>query len=248
MKPRFSEFSYGFALAHEICVCYHHFHAAPELPSLSSEGDSGFDIRFPLFALFLQFKRSDYLRASNAKQMAEMGAPYYRAELWERSRSDQHKLLVELDHSGNTVLYACSAFHLPADLDRCFRSRATEANTAFFRPSDIGELPDDEPHCIAFEADKDFGVFFSEPKRVARQSLPEFLEPRMRKQEAVLAEDLLKKMIEIQKKVASPTRSLWGQDEFAPDTRSPLARAGLLSRIVFGCELLVAGSPNSAMS
>jgi len=64
MTPDISEFSYGFALTHElIALAGEPLRAAPIFPSLIEEGRAGggYDVHLdvPGFPLFLQFKRSD---------------------------------------------------------------------------------------------------------------------------------------------------------------------------------------------
>ena len=183
MKPHFSEFSYGFALTREICARqWGGLQAAPVFPSLIEEGrlGGGYDVRIeqPGFPLYLQFKLSEYMSRSSAKEWDCFGSGYYRF----RIRSNQHQLLCQLDSGpDNIVLYAApvvwriddwncafinesvvqnSAFFRPRDI------KSVVQNSASFRPRDIGAINDQDAHRVAFLAGGRFGYLFSEPKKI----------------------------------------------------------------------------------
>src|SRR5437879_5893576 len=99
MRPLFTEFSFGFGLASEIAeLARLGLVAAPLLPSLVDEGQLGWDVNFRFFgiSLFLQFKRGDFLTRRTAVQWSLYGHPYFRFEVYKRSHSPQHNLLVHL--------------------------------------------------------------------------------------------------------------------------------------------------------
>ena len=82
MKPKFSEFSYGYAVTEEL-IKSGEVTAPPEFPSLYAEGQlgGGYDVKISFgIPIFLQFKLSDYLSRSSAKEFKTIGGPYCRAD------------------------------------------------------------------------------------------------------------------------------------------------------------------------
>jgi hypothetical protein len=81
MKPDISEFSYGFALTSELIARFGLKRAgAPTFATQQAEAKpgGGWDVRLPGIPVFLQFKRSDYLKTRRAKDYARFRSPYYR--------------------------------------------------------------------------------------------------------------------------------------------------------------------------
>ena len=114
MKPDITEFSYGYALVEQISRNNaFQITAAPFLPSLIQEGQQfGYDVavQFGGVPLFLQFKLSDFLARSNAKEANRLGLPYYRMHIRSASNSNQHAMLLGLESSGEAVFYAARCF------------------------------------------------------------------------------------------------------------------------------------------
>jgi hypothetical protein len=157
VKPDFSEFSYGYAVTEELVTEQKSMVlGAPTFPSLLEEGQAGggYDVKIPLIGspVFLQFKLSDRLERTNAKehQNGLMKVPYYRMHLRPTKNSDQHNLLMSLEASGETVLYIAPEFHLPSELNSHYLDRTVVANSAAFSPLSIGTLPTDGPHYVVF--------------------------------------------------------------------------------------------------
>jgi len=171
VKPDISEFSYGYALTSEIV---HKFSAvlagAPVLPSLKDEGFLGYDLNLPLIGrpLFLQFKRSDYMVRPTAKGAGKVPVPHYRMNLRPLKHSDQHLLLSDMDAKGHRVFYATPEFHTSSDLNDVYLKKEVCARTAFWRPGDIGVLPDPGEHFVCFSIGAPDGYLYSEPKQVER--------------------------------------------------------------------------------
>lgn len=171
VKPSFSEFSYGFALTHELCnTAFGGLHAAPVFPSLINEGkdDAGYDVHLakPGLPLFIQFKVSQYMVMETAGQWDLFHKPYYRFWIHSRSRSSQHRSLVKHDTAPNLVLYAAPALHNVADLNHAFHNGHVVATSVFFRPRDIGQLQDSAEHCVAFSPGTGIGYFCSVARRI----------------------------------------------------------------------------------
>jgi hypothetical protein len=158
MTPDISEFSYGFALTHELIdQPGYPLRAAPIFPSLIEEGRSGggYDVYLDLpgFPLFLQFKRADCMKRSNARELQQglhLSRPFYRLKITEKARSDQHDLLLALDNGVNEVFYAAPMFHRVQQLNAAYLARKVAARSFYIRPRDIGPL-DDGAHHVAFD-------------------------------------------------------------------------------------------------
>ena len=184
MKPQFSEFSYGYAVTEELVSLYRAFLiAAPMFPSLYDEGQlgGGYDVQIPISGrpVFLQFKLSDQLKGKNSKEHKRglMGLPYYRMHIRPAKHSEQHRLLLDLEASGQTVFYIAPEFHLPAELNLFYLNRTVVLNSAAYSPQAIGPMPDDDEHYVVFERGAAIGYRCSdEAKEVFKFSLSEGLE------------------------------------------------------------------------
>lgn len=165
MTPTLSEFSYGFALTNELIdLAGEPLRLAPVFPSLIEEGRAGggYDVQLavPGFPLFVQFKRSDCLTRSNAREVVAglpLSVPYHRFEITGRKRSAQHDMLCELDGgAGNQVFYAAPRFHEVAELDAAYLAGAVAERSFFVRPSEIGVFSDDGAHHVVFDGVRHF--------------------------------------------------------------------------------------------
>lgn len=168
--PVLSEFSYGFALVDELI----HWHgtpitAVPVFPSLFTEGSLGYDVALDRggVPLLLQFKLSQEMVRRRAKEFVSghmQQLPFYRMHLHRRDKSDQHRLLCQWESAGNEVYYAAPEFTTNGALNDAYLRRQVRARSRFIRPSEIGLLPDDKPHHIAFATGRPGFVFCSEPE------------------------------------------------------------------------------------
>jgi len=158
VKPVFSEFSYGFALTHELINRFGVAVAgAPVFPSLIQEGRSGgYDVGIPLegWTIFLQFKVSQLMKRQTAMHWGEYGHPYFRFPLRPASYSDQHRLLLQLAHESQLahfVAYVAPAFHEPQELNDLFLRQGVAENSVWIPALTIGEIHDNEEHWIIFD-------------------------------------------------------------------------------------------------
>lgn len=158
MRSLISEFSYGFALTHELVLSLGSVVAAPIFPSLIEEGKAGggYDVKLeaPGLPLFLQFKRSERLTRGTAREIkagAPLTLPYHRLALTARRDSDQHDMLIELDQSPNVVFYAAPMFHQKEEFDEAFLDGEVRARSFFVSPAAIGPFPDDGAHHLSFD-------------------------------------------------------------------------------------------------
>jgi hypothetical protein len=180
MISEFTEFSYGFAVTHEFILQNSgNVVAAPEFPSLIREGQAGggYDVRlnFGTF-LFLQFKLSEFMYGSLARYRSLIGLPYYRFWITPRWRSQQHRMLVDLENAGQQVYYAAPIFHLQTDFNVEFQGNTVVNRSAFISPAEIGYLADNDDHCVVFNNVQAY--FCSEPQKLrlhTGSSLKEFL-------------------------------------------------------------------------
>jgi hypothetical protein len=176
MISEFTEFSYGFALTRELTPSGGPSGgSAPYFPSLITEGRSGggYDVRIDRGKfLYLQFKLSEYMIGGprGAGQEGVLDLPYYRFWITPRQRSRQHKMLVDLERKGAEVYYAAPIFHTEESLNSAFNSGTVADDSAFFSPVEIGELQDDDSHCMVFRSDVPPGYFCSTPKKIRRRS------------------------------------------------------------------------------
>lgn len=251
MKPDISEFSYGYALTSEIAtrhsalIC-----GAPEFPSLKSEGSLGYDVKLPLVGdpLFLQFKLSNFMVRKTAQGSGKVGTPHYRMDLRPTKHSDQHILLCDLDAKGYKVYYATPEFHTSADLSDAYLNHTVSARTAFWKPGDIGALPDHNDHFICFATGASHGYLCSEPKQIDRTSsevvevLPAVQSPSAKVRERPARDALLG--------MGDELIAIWTerrQDGFKAlpaiqeirETRDPVEYLGWVARCLFDCVAII---------
>jgi hypothetical protein len=167
MISEFTEFSYGFAVTHELVLLNSgNVLAAPEFPSLIREGQAGgYDVRlnFGTF-LFLQFKLSEYMHGRRARYRTLIGLPYYRFWITPRLQSAQHRMLVDLATTGQQVYYAAPTFHLQTAFNAEFQANTVVNQSAFINPAEIGYLADDDEHCVVFNPTQAY--FCSQPQKL----------------------------------------------------------------------------------
>jgi hypothetical protein len=173
MKPDISEFSYGYALTSEIVqACGSGLAGAPVFPSLIEEGSLGYDLELPVVGspIFLQFKLSDFMVRATAEGSDLVSIPHYRMHIRPLKHSQQHALLCAMESTGNNVFYAAPEFHTAADLNDAYLKNEMIDRSAFFRPNDIGVLPDQNEHFVCFNAGATYGYRCSEPVKVGKVS------------------------------------------------------------------------------
>jgi hypothetical protein len=251
MRALFSEFSYGFALTNELVERHRHLLVgAPHLPSQNQEGrpGGGYDVGLPIrgFPLFLQFKVSEYMLRSTAGEWKKFGKKYFRFQLHPLRHSVQHHLLIDLESRNNCVYYAVPAFYKAEDLNQAFSTRTVVDRTVFVRPSDIGRLPDEDNHCIAFLPGERFAYLFSEYRKevpIAAQGHQFAEEVDLRRRRTERAPRLDHEFLETLARTMTDLVSQQVEFEGFPPVEiamdlPPVARIGYLARTFFGAELL----------
>jgi hypothetical protein len=255
MEPTLTEFSYGYCVTEEFANGNGpRLRAAPYFPSLYTEGQlgGGFDVRVGN-ALFLQFKLCEELTRRSAKetQAGLIEPPFYRFWLHRRNRSNQHQMLIDLESQpGNQVYYIAPGF---ADLDALnasYISRRVVAKSAMFSPTEIGPLPDDAHHRVAFRSSDPDGWFMSEPRPIRIHREENVVKLALRHEADVSAggaEDWLYRMAALMKGIiyrgeGRVVESLPSVDQIAGQ-RDPLHQVAYLARAYFSCEVLFAAVP-----
>ncbi|MGN8160354.1 hypothetical protein ACS8YF_16970 [Salinisphaera sp. SWV1] len=260
MKPDISEFSYGYAITEELAAKLGaKLIGAPTFPSLYQEGKigGGYDVKIPLRAtpIFLQFKLSDYLKRSSAKenQLGLVNVPYYRMHLRPLKHSYQHELLLNLENSGESVFYIAPEFYRPDELNSYYLNRSVLAHSAAFSPADIGVLPDDQEHYVVFEKGSTIGYRCSEdPEAIPRIPLREGFRYALRERGVESRTFGQEGMRQISlNMLGSIEKAAFLNDELGIsfteilgaraiiESRGSVESAAYLARTFFGCELLV---------
>lgn len=195
MNSQITEFSFGFALTHELINNAPILGpTAPEFPSLIQEGapGGGYDVAldFGVF-LFLQFKLSEYMIGNAAGEAETMGVPYYRFWIMPTSESQQHPMLLELEAADQVVYYAAPIFWTQDQFNDAFAQQQVAPSSIFVPPSSIGAIADTEPHPVAFNG-QGAAYVFSRPTKIL----------------AVQGGDLLASIAKLRKQNAGERRSV----------------------------------------
>lgn len=259
MIPDLSEFTYGFALVNELI----HWpgtslSAAPYFPSLTAEGDLGYDVNLDRggIPLFIQFKLSEYINSSRVWEVknGKISKPFYRMKLHRRNKSRQHELMHDLEVAGHDVFYAAPEFHTLHEMNEACLRRQVQARSRFFIPSQIGLLPDDRPHHLAFAKGVPGFVFCSEPEAkdgsMPGQKFGEFIWRRLlsHSKDALTLEaqdqlaDLMLKTLRIENLIYGKYFTSLREQ------RGPLALVSYLAQTYYGCILLVVQERHSSSS
>lgn len=121
--------------------------------------------------LYLQFKRSDVMKRSSAREAHLFAAlPFYRFHLRRRDISNQHQLMLDLEAAGKHILYAAPGFADSETLNECYARDAVASSSVYVRPTSIGPLMDDDDHHVAFQLGAS-AYFCSEPVEIETTSI-----------------------------------------------------------------------------
>lgn len=255
MHSEFSEFSYGYAIVDEMINWYgSSLVSAPDFPTTIAEASKGYDARLSMergFSLFLQFKASDCMIRDTAfeTQRGDFTPPFYRFHLRRMSKSKQHEVLLQLEQEKHFVFYVAPGFFKAAELNQAWFARQTSERSIWIRPSDIGQLPDDNYHHVSFTLPRKYRRY-SEPKdlqghytfEVFKKSIRENLRaPRDSRLTPERIQLLESKMVELISEYITGPRDL----EFLQGRReddasvNPLSRISFLAKTYLDCEFLI---------
>lgn len=175
MKVGYTEFSYGYAFTENLTRSHRvGTTGAPVFPNLVQEATLGYDVKIdlPAVPLFFQFKLPERMKKGTAFELSTgscpgLTTPFYRIALMRNDLSKQHANLIDLEKKNpGCVFYAApwlsdiDAFNMSYNRAEVFR------DTAFFSPRDIGPLPDDKQHTIAYRSDLTHAFFCSDPEQI----------------------------------------------------------------------------------
>lgn len=256
MSPDISEFSYGYALTETlISAVPFPIRAAPIFPSLIDEGKpgGGYDVEIPFagFPLFLQFKLSHKMVRDSAfeAQQGLMTTPFYRMHLRPTKHSQQHPMLLALEASGAAVFYAAPHFDTPAELNDAYVSGQVVQRSVFFRPSEIGALPDDRDHHVTFKDGHPVYLCSDDPRMFREdgtsrgQFLDDLAEGYWRYERIHPKDESVRSWNE--RLIAIVEKHRWHFRWYGDNTanvlrnRRPINTLAYLARTFFGCNVLV---------
>lgn len=179
MKIGYTEFSFGYAFTENLIRSLASKPlGAPVFPNLIQEAKLGYDIKIdmPGCPLFFQYKLPELMVKNTAAEIAQHQLPgikvrFFRMPLMRRDLSIQHQLLMNLEGSyPKKVLYATPCLQNAADFNTAYNAAHVHRRSAFFSPRDIGPLPDDKSHVIAYQDGLAYGYVCSEPKKIPAKS------------------------------------------------------------------------------
>jgi hypothetical protein len=175
MKLGYTEFSYGYAFTENLIRSMSTAPlGAPIFPNLVQEGQMGFDVRIdrPGLPLFFQYKLPELMLRNSAFEISKYNlpgitVPFFRMRLMRRDLSEQHRLLMELEKRYPlAVLYASPVLDSGRSFNNAYNTASVHQRSIFFSPSDIGALPDDAEHSVAYRDGLAFAYLCTEPKRI----------------------------------------------------------------------------------
>lgn len=178
MKTGITEFSFGYAFTENLIRQSQTGPSnAPHFPNLIQEATLGYDVRIdmPAVPLFFQYKVPDLITRRSAREIVNyrlpIRVPYFRMPLMRRDKSRQHQLLVSLENSRpGSVYYASPLMQSVVGFNRCYAACAVHNFSALFSPSEIGPLPDNREHVVAYERESQLAWFCSEPRKIKMHS------------------------------------------------------------------------------
>lgn len=180
MKVGYTEFSFAYAFTENLVRSRAFAPAgAPVFPNLVQEAQLGYDVRIDLPAtpFFFQYKLPELMTRSSAFEIAGGQCPrlttdFFRIALMRRDVSDQHKHLIAWEgRYPGLVFYAAPSFPHCAAFNHSYAGGSVAQDSALFSPAEIGPLPDDKTHTIAYKPGLSVGYFCSEPKQVTAHNL-----------------------------------------------------------------------------
>jgi hypothetical protein len=260
VDPQISEFSFGYALTEALVRdSLSPVVAAPLFPNLYQEGKpgGGYDVMLNTGSvfLFLQFKLSDYMKGSNAYERVNghFKTSFFRMHLRPKWSSDQHAMLIALANQGHWVFYAAPTFYTQNEFNDAYIKKSIIDKTFFIGPLEIGPLPDDDNHHVAFDVSHNRKIFSKEPRevggrmgRVWTDEIAKNLRARPQKRlSRETAAETASEVTEILSRFARASDRRLLENRLSKQEPHPLAQLATVSRTFLDCELLLAGLPES---
>lgn len=224
MKLNYTEFSYGYAFTENLIRSLAIGPgAAPVFPNLVQEALLGYDVKvdLPGVPLFFQFKLPELMVRKSVKEVKTLKlkgleVPFYRMPLMRRDVSDQHLHLVNLEKSfPHQVFYATPALDGVTSFNAAYSKAAVHQTSAFFSPGNIGLLPDNKDHNVAYCPQKKLAWRCSEPQAVKARAfklIERITSSRLKRRAGETIEDSLQRTREgVMPIVPSELRAAEGQ-------------------------------------
>jgi hypothetical protein len=177
MQTEFSELTFAYAVMTELTAAGATTGMLAIWPNTRQEARLGYDVQTTFFGvpLFVQFKLSEIVRSGRARGAAVVGLPHCRFPLRRSGQSSQHDLLIGMDVPGNLVLYGAPEFTTDHELISRSAHQTVLLGSAFFSPRQMGPLPDNDQHWIAWLPQRPgISYLLSEPRQVIGVSGAEF--------------------------------------------------------------------------
>lgn len=185
----YSEFSFGYAFTENLVRSSAKGPAtAPRFPNLQEEARLGFDVEVDMAGapLFLQYKLPEPMVRSTAREMKKLhqcglSVPFLRMAVTRRNASCQHELLVRMAQKDpDSVFYAMPRLENRQAFNSAYAALAVHRCSVLFSPAEIGPLPDDEQHTVAYDWSSGRAWFCSEPRPVEARDIGSILAERGR--------------------------------------------------------------------
>lgn len=179
MKVGYTEFSFGYAFTENLIRRSATAPAgAPVFPNLVQEATLGYDVRidFPAVPLFLQYKLPELMTRASAFEIANSLCPgltleFFRIALMRRDVSDQHRHLIDWEtRYPGQVFYAAPCLRDCPAFNNAYNAASVASRSVLFSPAQIGPLPDDKVHTIAYKPGLSYGYFCSEPRQIEAET------------------------------------------------------------------------------
>ncbi|RVH60086.1 hypothetical protein CN213_06160 [Sinorhizobium meliloti] len=142
------------------------------------EATLGYDVRidFPAVPLFLQYKLPELMTRASAFEIANSLCPgltleFFRIALMRRDVSDQHRHLIDWEtRYPGQVFYAAPCLRDCPAFNNAYNAASVASRSVLFSPAQIGPLPDDKVHTIAYKPGLSYGYFCSEPRQIEAET------------------------------------------------------------------------------
>lgn len=96
---------------------------------------------------------------------------FFRIALMRRDVSGQHQLLINWEgRYPRQVFYAAPSLRDRAAFNSAYSAASVVSNSVLFSPADIGSLPGDKVHTIAYKPGMSYGYFCSEPRQIKAET------------------------------------------------------------------------------
>lgn len=175
MKLGYTEFSFGYAFTENLIrSSAGRPKGAPIFPNLVQEAQLGYDVRidFPACPIFFQYKLPELMVRDTATEIANhklagIKVPFFRMPLMRRDLSNQHRRLMELENRyPNAVFYATPRIRNVDRFNTAYNGAKVHRKSVFFSPMDIGPLPDNKQHTIAYRSGLYHAWLYSDPRQI----------------------------------------------------------------------------------